>query len=144
MAKPQSLPAALRPAARSPCRSYGILQDQAARTNGTLQAQDIATNTFASAGASFSYNFAPVSLTLFTLAPAAPSLAILPPAPQPGGQLVLQLQGQPGVRYIIQNSTNLSLWTAVATNTLASSALNFTNSVPSTAALQFWRAVWQP
>jgi alpha-L-arabinofuranosidase len=125
-------------------RSYGIPQDEATRTNAPAAAQDIATNTFAGAGATFSYSFPALSLTLFTCAPAAPSLVIQPPRPQPGGQFVFQLQGQPGVRYYVQNSTNLSSWTTVSTNRLTGNALNLTNPVPTGAAISFWRAVWQP
>ena len=130
-------------------RSYGIPQDEATRTNGSAQAQDIAVASFTSAGTSFTYVFPPLSLTLFTLAPAASHLAVLPPVPRPGGQLVLQLQGQPQVRYLIQSSTNLSstnlsAWTTVSTNTLAASTLNFTNPVQAGIAARFWRALWQP
>jgi alpha-L-arabinofuranosidase len=125
-------------------RCYGIPQDEAARTNAPAAARDISTNTFVGAGSSFSYSFPPLSLTLFTLAPAAPSLEIQPPLPQPGGQFVFQLQGQPGVRYYVQNSTNLSAWTTVSTNWLTSPALNLTNPVPAGSAISFWRAVWQP
>ena len=124
--------------------SYGIPQDEAARTNAPAAAQDIATNTFTGAGSTFSYSFPALSLTLFTLAPTAPSLVILPPAPQPGGACVLQLQGQPGARYYVQVSTNLAVWTTVSTNRLTSNALNLTNPVPAGAAISFWRAVWQP
>jgi alpha-L-arabinofuranosidase len=124
--------------------SYGIPQDEAARTNAPAAAQDIATNAFTGAGASFSCSFPALSLTLFTFAPAAPSLVILPPAPQPGGQFVFQLQGQPGVRYYIQNSANLSAWTTVSTNRLTGNTLNLTNPVSAGAAISFWRTVWQP
>jgi alpha-N-arabinofuranosidase len=132
------------PARTATVLSYGIPQDEAARTNALAPAQDIATNTLAGAGSSFSYNFPALSLTLFRLAPAAPSLVILPPTPQPGGRFILQLQGQPGVRYYVQISTNLSGWTTVSTNRLTSNALNLTNPVPAGAAMSFWRAVWQP
>ncbi|MGO8929748.1 MAG: alpha-L-arabinofuranosidase [Limisphaerales bacterium] len=138
----------------SPCpvatlRSYGIPQDEAARTNGTAQAQDIAVTNFPAASAGFGYSFPPLSLTLFTFAPAAPCLAVLPSVPQPGCQCLVQLQGQPGVRYFIQcstnlSSTNLSAWTTVSTNTLVANTLNFTNPVPAGAAARFWRALWQP
>src|SRR6266567_424473 len=123
-------------------RSYGIPQDEAARTNGTAQAQDIALTNFASAGANFSYSFPPLSLTLFTLAPAAPRLVAL--ASDLGGELAFQLQGQPGVRYLIQTSTDLSGWTTSSTNTLSSNTLDLTNGLPPGAAMRFWRALWQP
>jgi alpha-L-arabinofuranosidase len=132
------------PDAAAMVRSYGIPQDEATRTNAPMAAQDIATNTFAGAGATFSYSFPPLSLTLFTFAPAAPDLEVLPPPAQPGGQFVFQLQGQPGARYYVQNSTNLSAWTTVSTNWLTDSSLNLTNPVPAGEAISFWRAVWQP
>jgi alpha-L-arabinofuranosidase len=137
------------PAPTATVLSYGIPQDEAARTNGTLQAQDIATNSFTGVGGTFNYSFPALSLTLLTLAPAAPSLAVLSPAPKPGGQFVFQLQGQPGVRYFIQYSTNLgatnpSAWTTVSTNTLAGGTLNLTNPVPAGTPAGFWRALWQP
>jgi alpha-N-arabinofuranosidase len=125
-------------------RSYGIPQDEATRTNGTAQAQDIATNTIPNAGASFNLSFPPLSLSLLTLAPAAPSLAVVPPIPQAGGQIVIQIQGQPRTRYFLQNSADLISWTTVVTNTLAGSTLNVTNPVPAGSARSFWRAVWEP
>ena len=66
------------PNAEATVRSYGIPQDEAARTNASLEAQDIATSTFGSAASAFSYSFPPYSLTLLTFTPAgAPSLSIL-------------------------------------------------------------------
>lgn len=125
-------------------RSFGIAQDEATRTNGPAAAKDIATNTFPSAAATFSYNFQPLSLNLLTLAPAAPMLTALPPAVQPPGQFIFQLIGQTGVRYYIQNSANLTTWTTIATNTLSGNTLLLTNSAPPDSAMQFWRAVWLP
>jgi hypothetical protein len=130
------------PAAAAMLRSFGIPQDEAARTNGTLQAQDIATNAFNSASGTFNYNFAPLSMTLFTFAPTAPVLSALPAVP--GGSDLLQLHGQPGVRYRLQSSADLATWTTVSTNTLVSSTLNFTNAAPPDGSPRFWRAFWQP
>ena len=132
------------PDAVSTLRSYGIPQDEAARTNAPTQAQDIAMTNFLAASAGFGYSFPPLSMTLFTFAPAAPRLAVLPPIIHPGDQFVVQLQGQPQVRYLIQSSTNLSAWTTVSTNTLVTSTLNLTNPVPAGTATRFWRALWQP
>ncbi len=120
-------------------RSYGLAQDQAARTNGPASAQDIATNNFGAAGSTFSYNFPPLSMTLFSLAPAAPRLAVLSAAG--AGPVVLQLQGQPNVRYILQSSFDQKIWTAFATNTLAGSSLYLTNPPPEGQVSAFWRAV---
>ena len=124
--------------------SYGIPQDEAARTNGTAQAQDLGVANFPTASAGFSYSFPALSLTLFTLAPAAPRLAVLAPVPKPGGQLILQLQGQAGVRYAIESSSDLKTWIAVSTNTLSGAMLNLTNPVPAGVAVSLWRARWQP
>jgi alpha-N-arabinofuranosidase len=137
------------PDAVATLRSYGIPQDEAARTNASAQAQDIAMTNFPAASPGFNYSFAPLSLTLFTFAPAAPRLAVLPPVTHLGGQFVIQLLGQPGVRYYIQSSTNsgatnLSAWTTVSTNTLIANTLNLTNPVPAGTAARFWRALWQP
>ena len=81
-------------------------------------------------------------MTLFTLAPSAPQLAVLSAA-QPG-QFVFQLQGQAGVPYVVQNSADLLAWNSVATNTLVGSSVSFTNTIDPTLPVQFWRAVWQP
>jgi len=124
-------------------RSYGIPQDEATRTNGPAAAKDIATNTFANAAQTFSYTVEPLSLNLFTLPPVAPTLAALGSGPS-SGQFVFQLNGQSSVRYFIQNSTNLSTWAIVATNTLSSDSLLITNSIPPDSKMQFWRAVWLP
>ena len=123
-------------------RSFGIPNDEAARTNGPAVARDIITNSIANAGTNFTYNFPPLSMTLFTLAPSAPRLVSLPSASV--GQFVFQLQGQPDVRYVIQSSTNLTAWTPVATNALGGSTLNVTNFVAPDSPRKFWRAVWLP
>jgi alpha-L-arabinofuranosidase len=132
------------PDAAATVRSYGIPQDEATRTNAPTVAQDIAVTNFPTASAAFNYRFPPLSLTLFSFSPAAPRLTLIPPVPQPGGPLVLQLQGQPSVRYFIQSSSDLNVWITVSTNTLAATTLNLTNPVPSGAAARFWRALWQP
>ncbi len=136
--------AGFAPDAIATLRSYGIPQDEAARTNAPAPAQDIAITNFPAASAGFGYSFAPLSLTLFTFAPVAPRLALLPPVSQPGGQFVVQLQGQPQVRYFIQSSTNLSAWATVSTNTLAGNTLNLTNPAPAGTEARSWRALWQP
>jgi hypothetical protein len=122
-------------------RSFGIQQDEATRTNNpTPGSQDIATNS-ASVAAIFTNSFPAGTLTLFTFAPGPAQLSALLPQP---GQFVLQLQGQPGTPYIIQNSPDLFTWTPVSTNWLAGNVLNITNTISSDIPRQFWRAVWQP
>ena len=120
-------------------RSFGIAQDEATRTNGPAAAQDITTNLFVGASTNFMTAFPPYSLTLFTFAPAAPRMQSLAAT---GGKYVFQLQGQSGVPYQIQTSTNLVAWTSNSTVTLSNTTLNVTNTVSSGA--KFWRAVWLP
>jgi len=129
------------PAGQTLC--YGILQDDAARTNATASAQDVSTNVVAGLGTNFTYTFAPLSLTLISFPPAAPSLTLLPPVP-PTSQVTLELRGQPGVRYVIQSSSDLLAgpWSSISTNTLASTTLDL--AYPSGQATRYWRAVWQP
>jgi hypothetical protein len=122
--------------------SYGIPQDEAARTNATPAAQGVAGPTnYPWANALFTNSFPPYSLTLFTFAPAA---ARLTPVTAGDGHFVFQLQGQPATPYVIQTTTNLLAWTAVSTNTLTGSTINITNAIVSNQSPRFWRAVWQP
>lgn len=121
-------------------RSFGIAQDEATRTNSIIPgAQDIATNFFASASTNFTTTFPPYSLTLFTFAPAAPKVQTIAAT---GGQFIFQLQGQTGVPYQIQISTNLVSWNSNATVTLSGATWNVTNNI--SAGVKFWRAVWLP
>ncbi len=80
---------------------------------------------------------------MLSLPPAQPRLQPLP-GQSPPGQLVLQLQGQVGVPYILQSSTNLTAWTAITTNLLSATTLSLTNAVSPDGQRQFWRALWQP
>ncbi|MDB6108347.1 MAG: Alpha-L-arabinofuranosidase-like protein [Pedosphaera sp.] len=130
------------PGSASTIRSYGMPQDNAAQTNGAQV--DITQTGFASAGTNFNYTVPPYSLTLLTLAPTALKLVALPPTPSAPTQFVTQIQGQPGVRYAIQSTMNLTSWISVSTNTLAGSTLNVTNAATPGAKAQFWRAVWLP
>jgi alpha-N-arabinofuranosidase len=129
------------PQAAATIRSFGIPNDEAARTNGPAASQDITTTQFADAGAEFNYSFAPYSLTLFTLIPTAPQLVVQAAT---AGEFVFELQGQPDVRYQIQSSTNLTNWTSQSTHTLTANTLGVTNApVPGTPQ-KYWRAVWVP
>jgi alpha-L-arabinofuranosidase len=130
------------PWSNATARSFGILQDEATRTNSVIPgAQDIATNSFGVTGTNFNAVFPPYSLTLLTLAPAAPTLQTISAN---GGQYIFQLQGQPGAPYVIQNSADMATWIPVATNTLSGSTLNVTNTIDPGMPVQFWRAVWLP
>jgi hypothetical protein len=121
-------------------RLFGIPNDEAARTNGPAASMDITTNSVTGIGSTFTNNCLPYSMTLLTLSPAPPSLAVLPSLP---GQFVLQLQGQAGVPYVLQSSSNMATWLSISTNTLAGNSVNFTNAITPPAP-KFWRALWQP
>jgi N-acetylneuraminic acid mutarotase len=126
-------------------RSYGMPQDNATESNSIVPgAQDIATNSFSGAGATFGYLFAPYSLTLFTLSPASPALVVTPPTNHAGNMFVFKLQGQSGVPYVLETSPNLITWTPVSTNRMAGSSASVTNPIVPSTPKQFWRAIWQP
>jgi hypothetical protein len=129
------------PSASASVQAYGMPQDNAAKNNQSVALQDIAVSNYPSAGTRFTNSFPPLSLTVFTFAPTAPSLEALPAT---SGQFVFQLEGQPGTPYIVQTSTNLVIWTSQSTNLLTGASLNFTNAIPPGTGLRFWRAVWQP
>jgi hypothetical protein len=80
----------------------------------------------------------PISLTI---TPNAPQLTVVPAA---SGQFVFKVAGDAGVPYVVQDSTNLLLWTSISTNTLPGGALYVTNSLLPAPAQQFWRALWKP
>jgi hypothetical protein len=124
-------------------QSYGIPQDQAVEFNQSASLQDIATTSFSTAAVNFTYEFPPLSLTLFTFAPAPSTLSALHVSP---AQAQFQLQGQAGTTYVIQSSTNLNsrTWTPVSTNTLTGSTATITIAVSAGMHQQFFRAVWQP
>jgi hypothetical protein len=125
-------------------RSYGILQDEATRTNGPAAAQDLATNQISFAATNFNYNFPPLSVTLVSLVPTAPTLITWPLSASPPGSVVLQLNGQPGARYFLQSSTNMTVWATVSTNLLTGPTLMVTNPISSGAPSWQWRALWTP
>jgi hypothetical protein len=120
---------------------YGQPQDNAARSNLDLSAQQIAVSNYSPVSTQFTYAFPALSLTVFNFAPAAPMLSVLPAA---SGQFAFQLNGQPGTPYILQSSPDFINWTTVSTNHLAGPTLNVTNAVMPANSAQFWRAVWQP
>jgi uncharacterized repeat protein (TIGR01451 family) len=57
-------------------------------------------------------------------------------------QVQFTLTGDPGMAYVIQGSTNLSTWTALATNTAAvNGTIKFTDTSASGLSLRFYRAI---
>jgi len=129
------------PASSGTVYSYGIPQDNAAEFG--IGSPDIAQTNLSGAGTNFNYAFGPYSATVLSLSPAPATLLALPVSPA-ASQFVFQLQGQAGVPYVIQNSTNMVTWTSVSTNTPLASTINITNSVNPPFPMQFWRAIWQP
>jgi hypothetical protein len=127
------------PGANAQIYSWGMPQDNASQTGAG--SPDIAQTNFPSAGTNFTFTFPPYSATVFNFAPVAPSLVALSNAP--AGQAVLQIQGQAGTPYVLQTSTDLINWTAVATNSSGTGSVNTTNTVSPGVTSQFWRAVWQ-
>jgi len=122
-------------------QAYGIPQDQAAKTTAIASLQDVATTNISNASTNFTNAFPPLSLTLFTFAPGPSVFSVLG---LQSGQVIFQLQGQPGTPYIIQKSTDLKTWTPVSTNMLVGNTLSLTNLVSPGAPIQFWRSLWQP
>jgi alpha-L-arabinofuranosidase len=133
--------AGFTPASGATAYSYGIPQDNAAKTG--IGSPDVAQTSFSGAGTNFNYVFGPYSATVLSLSPTPAKLAALP-LPPVASQFVFQLEGQAGVPYIIQNSTNLVTWTSISTNKFIAGTMNFTNSLASSFPRQFWRAIWQP
>jgi hypothetical protein len=80
---------------------------------------------------------------VLALSPAPAKLQVIP-IPPAANQFVFQLQGQVGVPYVIQRSTNLVTWASISTNRLLASTMNITNSLAPSLPKQYWRAVWQP
>jgi hypothetical protein len=133
--------AGFTPASGGTAYSYGIPQDNAAQTG--IGSPDVAQTNFSGAGTNFNYAFPPYSATVLALSP-APAKLLAIPIPPGASQFVFQLQGQAGVPYVIQSSTNLITWTSISTNTLLASTMNITNFLDPTFPVQFWRAIWQP
>jgi hypothetical protein len=62
----------------------------------------------------------------------------------PPGTVVLQINGQAGVRYFLQSSTNLVSWTTVSTNQLTGTSMAITNPINGGGPIKHWRALWTP
>jgi hypothetical protein len=138
---PQLILANFLPWTNATVESYGIAQDEATRANSAVPgAQDIATNNLAISGTNITATVPPYSVTVFTIPPAALALTAQPSG---GGQVNLQIIGQPGTRYGILTSSNLVNWNSVSTDVLTGSSSNITNFATG-APQQFWRAVWSP
>lgn len=129
------------PAAAGTVFSYGIPQDNAAKTG--IGSPDVAQTSLSGAGTNFNYAFPPYSATVLMLRPSAPALRVAS-APASNGQFIFEISGVPEVPYVIQSSGDMISWTTVGTNISASGAISITNIIAPAATQQFWRAMWQP
>ncbi len=80
------------------------------------------------------------SITLYVL-PAVSAFSLKAGATAGPGQFTVWLNGQAGLAYTLQSSTDLIHWTAVATNTLASNSIPFFVSTTNTT-MRFYRGLW--
>jgi hypothetical protein len=125
------------PASTGTVYSYGIPQDTAAETG--IGSPDVAQTTISGAGTNFSYAFPPYSATVLVL----PQMPVtLLPISQDASRFVFQIQGQLGIYYVVESSTDLITWTPIVTNTLPAGMANITNSLAPSVPQQFWRVIW--
>jgi hypothetical protein len=89
------------PNAAAAIRSYGMAQDNTTETNGPLLLQDIHTNQVTVSGGGFTYAFPPYSMTLFTLVPTGPSLAV---SQNGSGTVVVSWPGPSAGWNLLQNT----------------------------------------
>jgi hypothetical protein len=80
------------------------------------------------------------SITLYVL-PGVNSFNLGAGTGAAAGQLTIWLNGQAGLAYVLQSSTDLVHWSASATNTLSSNSFPFLVSTTNTT-MQFYRGLW--
>lgn len=131
--------AGFTPSATAATLSYGVPNDEAARTNGPAASRDLTAGLVTDAGPGFTRRFPRLSMTVLTLAPSPPRLSVTPAEP---GQLVVRLHGQPGVRYDLEQSPDPGLWSVASTHVLTGETLEETR--PAAGPQTYWRAVWRP
>jgi hypothetical protein len=121
--------AGFSPDANATIRSYGIAQDEAARTNAPFAKQNIATNQMVVSHGSFGYSFGPYSMTLFSLTPSGPPLIVSRPV---SDTLVISWP-YPSTGWTLEQSTDLvnGTWTAPAGTIQNDGTNNFINISPS-------------
>ena len=86
------------------------------------------------------YNTGNQLLDLFTLQSRVPIVEWQTTEPA-GGLLKLTVSGKPGTSYVLESSTNLTSWLALATNTIPQNGPStFTNSVAASSAFRAFRA----
>jgi hypothetical protein len=82
------------------------------------------------------------SITLYVLPVLSPFKLQINPAGSPG-QIGLWLDGQAGLTYVLQSSTDLVHWSPLGTNKLLSNSFPFLVS-PSNRPMNFYRSLWTP
>jgi len=60
------------------------------------------------------------------------------------GKLAFSICGVAGQQYVLQSSSNLTVWAPIITNTLATDCTTLTNNVPATSKSQFYRIMLLP
>lgn len=120
--------------------SYGIAQDEAARSG--VGSPDVArTNLVLSPpGTNLTFTFVPYSANVLVLNP--PRLSLFPI--QTNGLTQIRILGQPGLRCVIQTSSNLVSWTPAVTNTLTGDSLDWMDPNSAGVKMRFYRAQWLP
>ncbi|HXD00765.1 MAG TPA: cellulase, partial [Verrucomicrobiae bacterium] len=83
------------------------------------------------------------SITLYVLPGLLPFSLQKQAGSSPPGQVNLQLNGQSGLTYIVQSSTDLVHWTPYSTNKLVSNSVPFTVSTTGGGA-KFYRGMFAP
>ena len=74
-----------------------------------------------------------------------PTLRLTPRPVAPGGAFELLVSGEPGQRYVIEATTNLSAWTPVFTNVTGTSGMfDFTDDRSTNAPERYYRTVVSP
>lgn len=82
------------------------------------------------------------SITAELIPPAAPRLNLVERTP--AGNVYLQLEGQTGVRFAIEATTNLSNWTPLRTNIVSDGSFDYIDTSAAGLSRRFYRARWVP
>src|SRR5262249_3560656 len=127
--------------------SYGIPQDEAARTNAPFALQDIEPQQVTLASATnFTYSAPPLSLTLVTLEPVAqqPQPPVISIVKDPSNNnLIIETRASSSGTYALHASTNLLSWTLLATNSIGMGSSSYYTNLSSDKNPQFYRAELQ-
>lgn len=126
------------PLSRAQLTSYGILQDESARTH--LGSPDLATNIVTGIGYPWLLDVPPYSLNWLSIPASAPVLAWASLVSNPGGTLEIEIRGADGESYVLEKSSDLRSWSSETTNRLASPGGVNQEKVPFSGHVTYWRA----